>query len=226
MTAAALRHRTQERRALAAVAALALAGLAAGGLYRLGVLPHPKKQNSDFGIRSVQSATDADGLDDQTDILQSARSYLAEKPRYQSRYYAGGWPDDGYGVCTDVVAFALRGAGYDLRELVNADIAAAPHAYGIAEPDGNIDYRRVRNLKIYFARHAAELTTDLSDIAAWQGGDIVLFRDHIAVVSDRRNALGIPYVLHLSGPGQLRYEEDILAFRSDLEGHYRFPGQL
>ena len=57
---------------------------------------------------------DGDGIDDQTDILQSAWEYLATRPEYKSRYYDGGYPDDGYGVCTDVVAFALKGAGYDL----------------------------------------------------------------------------------------------------------------
>lgn len=32
----------------------------------------------------------------------------------------GGYPDNG---CGDVVAFALRGAGYDLMELANEDIS-------------------------------------------------------------------------------------------------------
>ena len=54
---------------------------------------------------------DKDGIDDQTDILKGALDYVATKPKYQSQYYNGGYPDDGYGVCTDVVAFAMKAAG-------------------------------------------------------------------------------------------------------------------
>ena len=39
---------------------------------------------------------------------------------YQSKYYAGGYPDDGLGVCTDVIWQALQAAGYDLKALVDA----------------------------------------------------------------------------------------------------------
>ena len=65
---------------------------------------------------------DGDGLDDQSDILQGARDYISTNPVYKSKYYSTGYPDDQYGVCTDVVANAMKSAGYDLVELVNADI--------------------------------------------------------------------------------------------------------
>ena len=54
---------------------------------------------------------DGDGVDDQTDMLDNALAYVDTRPKYKSRYYQTGYPDDGYGVCTDVVAFALKGAG-------------------------------------------------------------------------------------------------------------------
>lgn len=164
---------------------------------------------------------DGDGIDDQTDILQGALDYVATRPTYESRYYTDGYPDDGFGVCTDVVAFSCRDAGYDLMELVSADVAAAPEAYDIDEPDSAIDFRRVRNLRVYLARNAETLTSDLSAIGEWQGGDIVVFEDHIGVVSDRRNERGIPYVIHHDGPFQAAYEQDILENRDDLVGHYR-----
>ncbi len=166
---------------------------------------------------------DGDGIDDQTDILQGALGYVATQPKYESRYYADGYPDDGYGVCTDVVAFACKGAGYDLMELVAADVAANPEAYAIEAPDPAIDFRRVKNLRVYFPRNAETLTNDLSDVEAWQGGDIVVFEDHIGVVSDRRNARGVPYVIHHDGPFQTAFEQDILESRGDLVGHYRIP---
>lgn len=185
--------------------------------------PVHAKTNADFQIADIHSAVDADedGIDDQTDILQGAREYIATNPRYKSKYYEGGYPDDGYGVCTDLVAYALRNAGYDLRTLVDADIAANRELYAVDTPDDNIDYRRVRNLKVFLGHTAISLTTDIYDIAAWQGGDIVVFENHIGIVSDSRNDEGVAYVIHHNGTMQAAYEEDILMERDDIVGHYR-----
>ena len=116
---------------------------------------------------------DDDGVDDQLDILNGALAYVSTHPKYKSRYYKTGYPDDGYGVCTDVVAYALKNAGYDLQVLVDADIREQPQDYMVAEPDANIDFRRVRNLKVFFSHTAFALTTDVSEIEEWQGGDVV-----------------------------------------------------
>lgn len=180
--------------------------------------------NSYFGIETYKSNVDKDndGIDDQTDILNNVRGYIATKPQYESKYYAGGYPDDGYGVCTDVVAFGLRGAGYDLRELVNEDIKNNPEKYNIKVRDKNIDYRRVRNLLIYLEGNSINLSTDINNIDEWQGGDIVVFSTHIGIVSDKRNKKGIPYVIHHERPYQEEYEEDILGSRkNDIKGHFR-----
>ena len=154
-------------------------------------------------------------------FLEGALHYVASRPKYKSRYYQTGYPDDGYGVCTDVVAYALRYASYDLMALIEADIQANPNDYNIEEPDIHIDFRRVRNLKVYFAHAALSLTTDVSAIEEWQGGDIVIFQNHIGIVSDRRNRNGVPYVIHHNGPWQKTYEQDILEDRDDIAGHYR-----
>lgn len=167
---------------------------------------------------------DGDGIDDQTDILQGALDYVAKKPKYKSRYYETGYPNDGYGVCTDVVAQALQAAGYDLMTLVQDDIRAYPEDYDIEEADENIDFRRVKNLRVYFAHTAVSLTEELSSTAEWQGGDIVIFKNHIGIVSDRRNADGVPYVIHHNDPWQKAYEQDILQGRKDIVGHYRIVG--
>ena len=106
-------------------------------------------------------------------------------------------------------------------KLAQEDIEADPGEYMIDEPDQNIDFRRVKNLKVYFSHTAIELTTDISDIEQWQGGDIVIFENHIGIVSDRRNELGIPYVIHHNGSWQKAYEQDILESRDDVVGHYR-----
>lgn len=174
-------------------------------------------------ITQVHSSTDrdGDGVDDQQDILDGAISYVNTHPQYRSRYYDTGYPDDGYGVCTDVIANALKAAGYDLRELVAEDIADNPDNYDIREPDRNIDFRRVKNLQVFFGNHAVSLTTDVSAIRKWQGGDIVIFRNHIGIVSDRRNKNGVPYVIHHSNPWQIAYEQDVLERRQDIVGYYR-----
>ena len=189
-------------------------------LYMFNVIPHRQFTNEDFGIETYKSSVDkdGDGIDDQTDFLQSVRNYIATKPKYKSKYYRTGYPDDGFGVCTDVIAFGLRGAGYDLMELVNADIKANKKMYQLDVVDKNIDFRRVNNLRIFFERNAKSLTTDLTDIKEWQGGDIIVFKTHIGVVSDKRNWRGIPFIIHNGG---FHFEEDILEYRTDIVGHFR-----
>ena len=179
--------------------------------------------NSDFGIDTYISNIDmdADGVDDQSDILDNVRKYIATKPKYKSSYYDGGYSDDGYGVCTDVVANGLLGAGYNLRELVNNHIINNIDLYDIDKPDKNIDFRRVRNLYVYFDNTSIRLTTDINKIEEWQGGDIVVFEKHIGIVSDKRNRKGIPFLIHHANPYQIHYEEDILDDREDIIGHYR-----
>lgn len=194
-----------------------------GALYGLYIIPHRQYSNADFGIETYQSSRDqdTDGIDDQTDILESARAYLATKPKYKSIYYATGYPDDNHGVCTDVVASALKGAGYDLRELLDADIKASPSAYDIEIPDKNIDFRRVKNLQVWFSRHVQSLTTDTSQISEWQGGDIVVFPDHIGLISNHRTREGKPFLIHHYSPFQVTYEEDVLDHYGQIIGHFR-----
>lgn len=192
-------------------------------MYIFNFIQHKKYDNSDFGITAYISPADndSDGTDDQTDILNSAREYVSRRPKYKSKYYSSGYPDDNYGVCTDVVAFALKSAGYDLMELLSADIEKNPAVYGIEKPDKSIDFRRVKNLRVYFERTAVSLTCDVSNISEWQGGDIVVFKKHIGIVSDKRNKNGVPFVIHHASPFQRYYEEDILERRNDITGHYR-----
>ena len=172
-------------------------------LYILNYIPHKKYSNSDFNIETYTSSLDMDndGIDDSTDILNNAKDYVAKKPIYKSKYYKDGYPDDGYGVCTDVVAFSLLDAGYDLKELVNSDIKNNRDHYNIKTIDKNIDFRRVVNLKVYFDYN-------------------VTFKKHIGIISNNRNRLGIPFIIHHANPYQLNYEEDILEY-NEITGHYR-----
>lgn len=192
-------------------------------LFIFNYIPHKMYSNEHFNIRTYTSSIDKDndGIDDQTDILSNVREYIATNPKYKSKYYASGYPDDEYGVCTDVVAFGLKGAGYDLMELVNEDIKNNRNNYNIDTIDKNIDFRRVQNLEIYFENNSISLTTDVYDIENWQGGDIVVFANHIGIVSNNRNKNGVTFIIHHANPFQKSYEEDILESRDDIIGHYR-----
>ena len=191
-------------------------------LYVFNIIPHKKYYDKDFDIDTYKSSIDKDndGIDDQTDILGSAKEYIKSKPKYKSKYYSTGYSDDEYGVCTDVVANALLNSGYDLMTLVNEDIQNNKEEYNIKKPDNNIDFRRVKNLKIYFKRTATMLTNDIHDIASFQGGDIVIFDKHIGIISNVRNKKGIPFLIHHANRYQVNYEEDILEYYK-VEGHYR-----
>lgn len=177
----------------------------------------------ELGIDTVLSSRDddGDGIDNYTDFVLSARSYIETNPIYYSSYYDGGYPTDEYGVCTDVIWQAFLGAGIDLKSLVDEDIVNFPEAYPeISKADPNIDFRRVRNLKIFFERHALSLTSDKSKTAEWQPGDIVVISpSHIAICSDKRNRKGVPYLIHHSSIGA--YEADDL-YLYEIVGHYRF----
>ena len=192
-------------------------------LYRFNYIPHKKYTNEDFNIKTYISKTDKDndGIDDQTDILNNVRNYIKTNPKYKSKYYATGYPNDEYGVCTDVVAFGLKGAGYDLMNLVNEHIKTNRNLYDIDVIDKNIDFRRVQNLKVYLDNNAIALTNDINKIKEWQGGDIVVFKNHIGIVSDKRNKKGISFIIHHANPYQRYYEEDILEYCNDIIGHYR-----
>ena len=192
-------------------------------LYLYNSILHKQYTNADFKIETYVSNIDKDddGIDDQTDILNNVRNYISKNPKYKSKYYETGYPNDEYGVCTDVVAFGLKGAGYDLMNLVNEHIKTNRNLYDIDVIDKNIDFRRVQNLKVYLDNNAIALTNDINKIKEWQGGDIVVFKNHIGIVSDKRNKKGISFIIHHANPYQRYYEEDILEYHDDIVGHYR-----
>lgn len=194
-------------------------------LYKFSIIPHKQYTNANFNIETYISSIDKDndGIDDQTDILNNVKKYIQTKPKYQSKYYNTGYPNDEYGVCTDVVGFGLKDAGYNLMELVNEDIINNEEKYNIEVIDKNIDFRRVRNLNVYFKNNNISFTTDLSEIEEWQGGDIIVFKDHIGIISDKRNKKGIPFLIHHANPMQINYEEDVLELydKDYTIGHYR-----
>ena len=179
-----------------------------------------------------QTDYDNDGIVDSEEFIYRARQEAENKVEYTDEYYQGGYPPSDKGVCTDVVWRAFMQAGYVLRDMVNEDIKENREDYPwIENIDKNIDFRRVRNLEVFFDRNAEILTTeiipgDIENLEKWQGGDIVIFGkyNHIAIISDKRNYMGVPYIIHNAGP--VAKEENTLILWRDFQGgitkHYRF----
>lgn len=217
---------------------LVVAAIVAGGLMwvshrraqqsgMVGDAPAVDSANLPSSSPTFTSTVDANGngVDDYTDIVRGARKDAEAMPKYDTGYYQGGYPPLDRGACTDVVWRAFANAGYDLKAMVDADIAARPQAYShvIAKPDPNIDFRRTGVLDVFFATYGVTLGTDVHG-NDWEQGDIVVFEHnrHIGVVSDRRDRQGMPLIIH--NMGQRQRENDYLAFRTHMAvtGHYRF----
>ncbi len=204
----------------------AICVLALGLLWWFNLWPFAGKyyMMGDLGLEVEQSAVDfnENGVDDYRDLFLGARKDAENFPKYDGSYVQGGYPDEDTGVCTDVIWRAFREAGYDLKAMVDADIARDPVKYEIETPDPNIDFRRVKNLQTFFEKYAVKLPNDWQeDLEEWQPGDIVVFDNggHIGIVSDRRTRNGRPYIIH--NAGQPQREEDYLK-RGKVTGHYRF----
>jgi uncharacterized protein YijF (DUF1287 family) len=149
---------------------------------------------------------DGDGIPDAVDILLGAKKVALDGAIYRETAprlpYPGGDVPRQEGVCTDVVIRALRNAGIDLQRAVHDDAGRAPWAYPRIGRRRNpsIDHRRVKNLIRYFDRHWRRLPVG----APLQPGDVLFLDalpsvpdpDHVGIASDRRNHLGLPWVIH------------------------------
>lgn len=197
----------------------------------LNILPKRSYTSKDFNIETILSGNDhnKNGIDDLQDILLGAKKDAKNHPKYvEMSYTEGGYPEDNVGVCSDVIWRAFKEAGYNLKDLIDDDIEKNISLYPATngKPDKNIDFRRVRNLKVFFDRYATILTNDIYDISSFQPGDIVVFGEkytHIGIISDKRNYKGIPYLIH--NAGQPVREEDSLELWTKLNkivGHYRW----
>lgn len=175
------------------------------------------------------SDIDGDGIDDQADIIQGARLEIKNHTKYKSNYYAGGYPPENEGVCTDVIWRALKNAGYSLKENMDKDIQSNKEDYfRIDKIDANIDFRRVQNQYVFLKKYMINLTTEIipndrENLVEWQGGDIVVLTNHIAIVSDKRRKDGVPYIIHNSY-NYPKEQDKLLGWKDDniIIGHFRF----
>lgn len=176
-------------------------------------------------------------------IVAAALEGTKTKVTYDSNYYKIAYPGGdipaGRGVCTDVVIRAYRELGIDLQKLVHEDMAKNFNLYpsrklwGLAQPDKNIDHRRVPNLETFFTRHGKKLAvTDKAD--NYLPGDIVTWNvsgwfhrltgkksvPHIGIVVNKKSKDGKRYmVVHNIGWG---HKCDDMLFDYPITGHYSY----
>ena len=179
---------------------------------------------------SSKADNNQNGIADPIDIVNSARKEAEMKTVYKDAYYVGGYPPEGEGVCTDVIWRGFKGIGVSIKDLIDKDIKEniAQYKRINGKPDSNIDFRRVVNQDVFFKKYCISLTTelkedDVNNLKEWQPGDIVVFLEgyeHIALISDKRDSDGIPYVIHNSSPSAA--EVRLSWFKSPIHGHYRW----
>lgn len=170
------------------------------------------------------------GIADPIDIVNAARKEAEQKTIYKDAYYIGGYPPEDEGVCTDVIWRGFKGINVSIKDLIDKDIKKNMDQYkGVSgNPDSNIDFRRVLNQDVFFKKNCTQLDTelnvdDINNLKEWQPGDIVVFiegYEHIAIISDKRDEEGIPYVIHNSHP--YASEAKLSWFHNPIHGHYRW----
>lgn len=161
---------------------------------------------------------------------EEARRGVLYDASYKRIAYPGGDVAKERGACTDVLVRALRNAGIDLQQRIHEDIrdhfALYPPRKDISRPDPNIDHRRVTNHLVFMQRFGQQLPTATTGEAlkTWQPGDFVYWKldsgqDHCGVLSDVRNAEGVPLVIH--NIGRAAQEDCLTAWK--IVAHYRYP---
>lgn len=216
-------------------AALTIGGLGGAAFKRYqesGANPFGQNSGSltSFFEPDIQRVNISDPIAAKIVAAAHAQEGDAYNASYQRISYPNGDVKAGSGACTDVVIRSLRGAGYDLQELIHRDMARNfslyPNFWGRTEPDTNIDHRRVPNNMKFFSRHGESLPLEVNrgTLKTWKPGDIVCWRldggrYHTGIVSDGLDETGIPLVIH---NGLVCIEQDSL--RSwPIIGHYRYP---
>ncbi len=221
-----------------------LAVLLSSAVLLIGKFSPEAKYYLDLGINHIKNSDEIkvpeeyskvdknnNGIADCLDIVNAAREEAESKTVYKDAYYRGGYPPDSEGVCTDVIWRGFKGMGVDFKALVDRDIkensAEYPRVGGKSDP--NIDFRRVKNLDVFFKRNTINLTKelkpfDVENLKQWHPGDIVVIMkpyEHIAVVSDKRAKNGVPYVIHNITPHAIE-DERLSYWAPYIHGHYRW----
>ena len=163
-------------------------------------------------------------------IVKEARAQIGKVTSYDTGYYSGGYPPEDTGACTDAVERALFRVGYDIKTKIDLDMRRNSSRYPHTS-DVNINFRRVRNVKVFLDYNAQVLPIDIDlsrpeTFDSWQPGDIVTYDQiegglwHIAIISDKKAANGVPLLIHNFGKG-VKENNLLLDWPAPITGHYR-----
>ena len=214
------------RRLIIFIIPLLLIGFSVSTLYKWNYIQHRQFIPNELSIPEIQTGADfnRNRIDDATDILDGALDYISTKPQYEElKKYPDGWPTENRGQAGDVIAMALKNAGYDLQKLITEDLTKNPAAYKNQITDNDLAFRSVGNLFVFFSSYATPKTLDYEDVKKWQAGDIVFFeKGHAAVVADKVNQKGVRFIIHHFWPYQAGYYQDILESGAwgKITGHF------
>ncbi len=176
-------------------------------------LPDKKIDKNDFSTLSRKK------------FLQEVKKQKGVVVKYDAGYYQGGFPPNDRGACTDVIERAVRTAGYEWKSRLDADMKKHPHLYP-SKYDANINYRRVRNVKVFLDRYAYKVGLE----EPYLPGDIVTYDQipgdswHIGVVSDNKAWDGTPLLLHNYARGVVE-ENALHTWPAPKTGHYRLGNE-
>ncbi|MEG1254331.1 DUF1287 domain-containing protein [Clostridium sp.] len=188
------------------------------------------KENTIAGEEYTNVDKNKNGISDAIDMVMGARNEVKNRTKYESNYYDGGYPPKNEGVCTDVIWRAFEEIDVNLKGLIDEDIKKNLNLYSRVDgkADSNIDFRRVPNQLVFFQSHALSLTTEIDEkdevsLNQWQPGDIIVILEpyeHVAIVSDKRDSKGVPYIIHNTPP---RASECPFIFSGvEIAGHFRW----
>lgn len=164
--------------------------------------------------------------------LLNAQQEVAYDASYYQIPYPGGDLPSGKGVAADVIIRSFRQIGIDLQKEVHEDMKAHfrlyPQLWGASAPDGNIDHRRVANLRRYFERKAQVLEPS-RNLADYRPGDVVVWsladaEPHIGiVVPGPAHRGGESWVVHHLGGSTVKWEDVLFDYKP--EAHFRLPAE-
>jgi uncharacterized protein YijF (DUF1287 family) len=156
--------------------------------------------------------------DAQLRMLACAQSQVALGVKatrgYHSIEYPWGDVPKRLGTSPDLAIRCLRELGLDLQQLIHVDRVKHPSRYPLhnwanRRPDKSIDHRRLPNIYTFFRKFAeskGELTDSVKKLTEFQPGDLVFWLGQkggeypslVGIVSDRRDAEGVPRIITMA----------------------------
>ncbi len=167
-------------------------------------------------------------------LITSAKKQIWGVIKYDTSYYKWWYPPKDRGACTDVIEQALRDNWYFLKDEIDKDMLKYPKNYSNSY-DKNINFRRVKNVKIFLDNYAEKFSTCIDENCfkswIWQPWNIVTFDQipwslwHIAIISNKTNLSEIPLLIHNYWVWVIE-NDMLLNWPTNISWHYRIDNLI